>query len=289
MAYSCAYPILHNVSVDDTGMAEYEISLDGKVIYTGRVYTPTNSAGTVEVDISPICREYLDTNFEDFPTLSGTSNKSVKTFSVDGSNYLVCYNYNTDYIFQIAEGSNLNLPITDFVDPRQYIGTSILTSGGISATHSIAGGSPGTEMIKGPHKYKVLPPCSNNFALYYVNKNGGIDYLICSGKSVEKFSTERTEARLYFDMSKRKSFGDVRFHQYISKKYELNTGWVSDSRAKNIDNLTFSPKVWIHDLQNNTITACLVDDANVSIKKFKNDKKVNYTINVTESKKYIRK
>lgn len=289
MAYTCGYPINHEISVDETGTSDYEITLDGDIIYTARVHTLDSGSGTVEVDISPICREFLETSFEDFPTLAGTSTKSVRTFSVDGADYDVCYNYNTDYIFEIDYGTNLNTPITELVDPRQYLGTSILTSGGITVSHSRAGGAAGAQIQKGLHKYVVVAPCNNHYALYYVNKNGGIDYLLCAGKATEKTAADRTEHRMYTNMDQRLSFANYRTVQFMSKKYELNTGWISDARAQNIDNLIYSPKVWIHNLNADTITACNVDESSFTVKKHKYDKTVSYTINVTESKKYIRK
>lgn len=287
--YCCGYPIKHSVTVDETGSAIYEVELDGEVIYEGTVDTPEGGAGSVEVDLSGIFSEYLDTNYEDFDNLAGLSDTSVKDFSVDGTAYQVCYNYNTDYILDISEGEVLNYPTTYDVDPRMYLGRSVLTASGISATHSKRTGNPGTIITIDDFKYRLVSPCRNRYALYYVNKAGGLDYLLCSGKVLDKFNTRRTEVVFNTDRADRKTFANKRIYQQVSKRYELNTGMLPDDRAYNIDNLIYSPKVWIHDLENDTITACNVDDTAYTIKNYRNDRIANYTINVTEAKTFKRR
>lgn len=282
--YCCGYPIKHTVSVDESGRGEYEVTLNGEVVYEGVVQTPNGGAGEVEVDLSDIFSEYLDTNFEDFDNLSGTSDKAVKTFSVDGTSYQVAYNYNTDYVLEIENGAVVNFPVTYDVDPRMYIGQSIMSDSGISATHNRMSGSPGTIIKIGNYDFRLTKECKNRYALYYVNEYGGIDYLLCSGKVVDKYNTKRTEAKLYADMSDRKTFSTKRIYQDVSKRYELNTGWMQDDRAANIHHLIYSPKIWIHSLETDTITACNIDDTAYTIRNYKNDKLLNYTINLTESK-----
>lgn len=288
--YCSGYPIIHTVNTDSTGKGEYKIELDGDEIYSGVVYSKDNNAGSVEVDLSPIFRQFLDVNLEDFANLSGTADKAVKTFSVDGASYEVCYNYNTEYILEMNAGDNLNLPVAVYVDPRQYIGTSVLGSGGIIVSHSKPVGSPGAKITLGGYEYIISNPCRNRFAIYYVNNIGGLDYLLAAGRTIEKYSSEKIDGKLYADMSNRLAFSSTRINQFITRGYQLNTGLIlSDERMSRINNLTHSPKIWVHDLEKDTITACLCSDSSVTVRNYRNDKIVGYDINLVESKQYIRK
>jgi len=288
--YCSGYPIIHSVSTDSDGKGEYKIELDGEDIYSGIVYSKDNSAGSVDVDLSPIFRQFLDVNLEDFPNLQGVADKAVKTFSVDGSSYEVCYNYNTEYILEMNSGDNLNLPVAIYVDPRQYIGTSVLGSGGITVSHSKPSGTPGTKITVGGYEYIIDRPCRNHYAIYYINSIGGLDYVLAAGKSIEKYTSEKIDGKLYADMSNRLTFSNTRINEFITRGYQLHTSFLfSDERMSRINNLTHSPKIWVHDLEKDTITACLCSDSSITIRNYRNDKLAGYDINLVESKPYIRK
>lgn len=286
--HTCGYPIYHTISFTGEGYTDYTITLNGATIYTGRVY-PFSSGGSVDIDISKICREYLDTSFENSPNLNGVSSDAVGIFAVNGTSYQICYNYNTDYILDIPTGTVLNEPLTDYVDTRQYIGVSTLTGSGITASHTKPSGAIGETITIGDYEFEILPECNSRYALYYVNKNGGLDYLICNGKAIDKYNAKRIDATLYTDQTNSMLFANTHTNQYIYKQYELNTGYISEDRAQNIDHLIYSPKVWLHNLQDDSITSCLINDNNYSVKRFKNNGLINYTINVTQSQHFIRK
>lgn len=156
--------------------------------------------------------------------------------------------------------------------------------------------SSGEESIE----YTVKENCRSRYALYYMNLLGGLDTLLCGGKHVESFSVTRTDAEFHDDRSSRMDFQKRRIHQEISNKYKLTTGWLKNDvmhRIGNriyrpdimhrIENLIYSPKVWIHDLEKDTVTSCLVDDSNYTVKSFRNDRRLFYSIGVTESQRYM--
>lgn len=286
--YCCGYPIYHSFSFSGQDYIDYTIILSGSVVYAGRVFNINNN-GLVQVDISPVCREHLKTLYESSSDLSGSFPNTVGTFIVNGTSYQVCYNYNENYIFDISTGMVLNHPTSNYVDPRQYIGTSSLSSTGIVISHSKPSGSVGSTITIGGYSFKVVPECQNRYALYYVNKEGGLDYLLCHGKTVDKYSSDKTEVLLYADHKDRRQFSNRVIHQEVSKSYELNTGFITDERSENMHHLIVSPKIWIHDLDLNTITSCTINENSVSIKNYNNDRTYSYTFNVTESQEYIRK
>lgn len=291
MASACGYPIYVSISAGIDDPTDFTITLDGNEIYTGRVYSLDGSA--MNVDISDICAQYLDPKYEKLNlggSISVSVEDSVKTFAVSpGGSFTVCYNYNTDYKLDIPSGSSLNFPATDFVDPRQMIGSSTLGVSGINLSQAKPSGSVGATITVGGYQYKILRECPNRYAIYYVNKYGGLDYLICNARCTDRFSTDRTNARLYNDGTDRLSFENTRVYQDIIKQYTLNTGWISEERALNIDHLIFSPKAFIHDLENDTVTACFVDDTSITLKRHRADGMINYEFNVSESQLYKRR
>lgn len=288
MAKIVGYPINVSIGALIDEPTDYEITVDGELIYTGRIYGSPD--GDTVVDISDICAAYLNPDYESIINSGGIVENSVKTFNVSpGGAFTVAYGYNTDYILEIASGTNINHPTTDYVDPRQLIGTSTLTDSGISVSQSNPSGAVGSKITVGEYEFEIVQECKNRYALYYVNKDGGIDYLLCHGRVNDRWSTSRIDARLYNDRTRRETFENTRIYQDVTKQYTLNTGVISDKRANNIDHLIYSPKIWIHDLENNTITACLVDDQNYSVKTFRNDTLVSYEINISESQYYRRR
>lgn len=288
MAQVCGYPIYVSIAASVDVPTDYEITVDGELIYTGRVYS--SDGRVVDVDISDICAAYLNPDYESIIQNGGIVNNSVKSFTINpGGAFTVCYGYNTDYILDIPAGTNLNHPATGYVDPRQLIGTSTMSNSGISVAHSRPTGSVGTTIIIGGNEFTIVPECRNRYALYYVNKDGGIDYLLVHGKTTDRWDTTRIDARLYNDRTNRRTFENTRIYQDVTKSYTLNTSYINDDQAANIDHLIYSPKVWIHDLDNNTITACLIEDSAYTIKSFRNDTLVAYDINVSESQLYRRR
>lgn len=287
--FNIGYKINSPLSPDPDNGIEYIISLEGNEIYKGRVYLPFT-----EIDISDICREYLIPNYEDIIVSGGLVENSVATFTVTpGGTYQVCYNYNTDYELETATGTILNAPINDVVDPRMLVGTSTLTDAGISVVHSNPTGNVGSTITVGGFRYRIVAPCPNRYAIYYVNKNGGIDYLLCSGRSVNRWRSSRTEGRMYANRNSRTTFENTRLYQDITKSYELNTGFIlDDDLADKISHLFAANKIWIHNLDEDTITACLISDSSYSEQSYSYDRDtvlINYSFTIEESKLYIRK
>lgn len=233
------------------------------------------------------------------------------------TSYLVAYDYNTDYVLERPYGRNLNDPILLEADPRQRLFASGYNIAGIDSYSYQVNGlppldysitsqtfnllaldlndislSPGDSVTMTSNGvssiYKIVPECHNRFALYYVNKYGGLDSLLCSGKAVEAFNSKYTPFRQYSDRTVRTGFADVKLGQEIEKRYALNTGLLNDDGASKIDHLIYSPKVWIHDLEKDTITSCLIEDSSYTVKNYRNDRVVQYAINVSESQVYLR-
>ncbi|MCD8165475.1 MAG: hypothetical protein LUE93_04725, partial [Bacteroides sp.] len=244
---------------------DYNLYLKEELIYTGRVYFKSEEENSIRIDISDICREYLETFYEHIERASTTSATSVPEsgklttigiFDVNSTggngSYPVIYDYNTDYESDLPNSGSLNDPILEEADPRQMIYISGYNySGTTSFSYSIEEGSSGSNSLTSnlfnlyqinldnltapvgstltttcngtEHTYKIVPSCKNRFVLYYVNKYGGLDSLLCGGRSIESFNAQQTDIHIYPDKSDSRNWGEKRVHQEIEKQYQLNT------------------------------------------------------------------
>lgn len=332
MIYSCNYPVIHELNI--TGINElidYTVSFGGKPVYNGRVH-PFEDSGTVEIDISEICRNFLEPLYENIINFSGATDLSevpqtdklttIGDFIVSSDNnpdgdatYKVAYDYNTDYISELPDSDTLNAFIAYKVDPRQRLYLTAYSNAAMNFTLNINGEQADTKTItsgvfanygvnlnqfslnKGDRvsfgtvrDFEVIAPCQNRFALYYVNKYGGLDSLLFTGRAIEGYNATDTDVKLYNDRLDRRDWEQKRIYREIDKTYQLNTGFIirrDDSRL--IDHLFNSPKVWIHDLEADTITSCLITDRAIQVAEYRYDGLVNYTINVKESQQQIRR
>lgn len=326
MAYSAGYPVIHNLTVPGDSYADYSIDYKGETIYKGRIYARGEAAETVEIDIAPICRDWLDTNYSallgsaptpisaEVPTDEMNRN-TIGIFSVDGTLYPIKYDYSAEYILDVGTSGNLNDPITEEVDRRQYIPISAFNLSGPTdvawvigeeastqtassqninlMAQNIRAVEPGTEITATnfgvTHKFKVVDECRNRFVIYYVNKMGGLDALLCSGRRSENWNPDRIDMRLYTDRRDRLKFENTRIYQEIGHLYNLTTPYLSDEQAEKIDHLINSPKVFIHDFENDAITACLVNTSGLETKLRRQDGLVYYNFQVIRSQPEIRR
>lgn len=327
MAYTLAQPIYHTFSSGQSNYTVRILNIDGTQtqIFTGKVDLITND-GTIDIDFLDLFSQYIDVFYEDLEFGSDSvqllpSKNNIAdyhTFIIsDGigfPSYFVRYDYNTDYVSETPQGEvNLNDPIDNRIDPRQYLMStgygsaeySWSINGTIQETYQTTNPVPinfmsvnlstkslntGNIVSDGFNNYTVVAPCPNRYTLYYVNKKGGLDMLLMSGKRrAESWNPDRTDVRLYADRSDRKSFEYNRIYQEIDWQYQLNTGFLTDEQARKIDNLIYSPKVFIHDLEDGTITSAIITDSPYQMKSYVTDRPISYTVNLKEAKPYKRR
>lgn len=232
--------------------------------------------------------------------------------------YTVMYNYNTDYKEEYSDTENLNEPIMFNVDPRQRIFMtsysestilfSALLNGANIDSQSLASDvfinyginlaeltlNVGDKIVLSDSiasfEYKVVRPCRNRYALYYVNKYGGLDSFLFEGRVIESYNPSNIDVSLYNDRGNRQDWEQKRIYREIDKQYELHSGFVvSDEYSRRIDNLKNAVKVWIHDLEMDTVTSCLIIDSTFRVEEKRYSGMIQYTVNVKESQKQIRR
>lgn len=290
MPLSLNYPIKATIGATIDEPTVYVVSVDGEEFFEGKAYSQDGSAP--EIDMRDLFREKLDPKYEEINlsgAFSGVIEDSVKTFTIDvGGSFVVAYNHNTDYVTDVPDGANLNRPIQTYVDPRQVVGTSTMASGGITVSHSNPEGNPGDTIMVGEIEYTIVPECRNRYALYYMNKEGGLDYLLVHGRAIENYSSDRVDVELYADTSEPLSFSQTRIYEKVNKKYNCYTGTLTDEGAANIDNLIYSPKIFIHDLDTGIVQSCIMETNSISVKYKRWDGLPFLNFQVKESKKFER-
>lgn len=344
MLYVCGYPIEHTFDVTG-GNIFYQILIGSTVIYNGTLLNFNTANTTVTIDISDICREYLETFYENLiftstiasnvPSQNGIG--SIVTFTVSSENnpngglnadvdYPVVYDYNTDFIFERPDVDYTSNPLFNEVDIRQRVnasgynntgtaqpfyyqinnGTSIpvnipsassfklysidlssIPGLNVGDTITIGMGTPSS--IVGSNTYKVVSACRGRFALYYVNKRGALDQLLCSLRDVESWNPNRFDSRLYDNRKNRMDWQLKRLHMDIRHLWTLNFHVSNDEKSRQIDELFNSPKVFLHDLDNNIINSVVINTNTINVLEYRYDGIPIYQMQVEESQYQIRK
>ena len=204
----------------------------------------------------------------------------------------------------------LNAPISNEVDPRQYVFVNYLDPYGslklyqdghlIGGLNTICGcaylaeredAEIGQEIcfhIESPDVGKVATQSyiyketSKNYALYYVNAYGGWDTLAIQGNVTQ---TDNIQSHTY----KNKTNGKVKYLNTITPTWQLYTDDMND--GSRMHHLLGSTEVYLHNLQTDEILPVVITDTNCVYKTYANqgNKRFHYAINVEASNYNIRK
>lgn len=247
---------------------------------------------------------------------------SITAFTVTDSlgtvTYNVIYNYNTEYIGSSPDSGDIREPITFEVDPRQdlfacgysNVGTAVYSmttskdnvSGGSGASGAIsglcvnlsaypleAGDTVNMVALGTTITYNVVHPCKNRFALYYVNKYGGLEALLCSGRANEGWNRNDINVELYNDRLNRFDFEQKTLRSDIQHTFELRTGFVPEGHERYIDNVVNTTRCWLHDFDRDIIFSCQITDGSFTAEEKRYNKTLRYNFNVRESQKQLRR
>lgn len=340
--YSCNIPIRYTCQLQskDT-IIKYTIyaSPDGttfETIHTGAIY-PFSDSEVAQINIAPICRQYLTTWYEVYapdslliaflPVMDKQG--PMMTFrieveqidssgnpSMDTQDYIVKYDYNTDYVSVLPDAGELNdliemkavrgqwLPICNYTSASATI--SVNGTGGTASPVTGTGfaiwngmvplnaSSAYTQSTIGgttyPRKnYSVTMPCQNQYVLYYVNKKGGLDWLLVRGEPVISYEAERIDFRSLRQRENRIDFENSYIRQNISKRYQLTTNMLNTEQSDKLDNVFFSPKMWLLRVSDQTMNSVIMVDTSLTRKTYPRDKDLTYTFTVQESQLQLRK
>lgn len=192
-----------------------------------------------------------------------THDDAVKVFSVNGTNYT--FQWDWSYTEPVI---SYNHPINSKSATNMLRFTTNLVNGQLMTTTQLAGDSDCGE-----------------YALYYLNRYGGWDSLLFTGKCKRKDTISGYTLNQEYNNNHPYEFGLTNYYSTITPKYELNTGWLSDEQSKSFAfNVVPSPMVYLHNLVEGTIFPVVITNTDVEYKTKKNsDKRISYTLNVTAS------
>lgn len=126
----------------------------------------------------------------------------------------------------------------------------------------------------------------NLYTLYYINMNGGIDFVHCSGTFKKKTNVKKntfTSAPVIDNPSKHSM---INYSTDTYNSYTLNTGLMNDQQSEAFQDIFKSPKVWLFDYKTNTFKAINITDTASDVKRMDLDHLFNYTISARDSQTY---
>lgn len=129
--------------------------------------------------------------------------------------------------------------------------------------------------------------CNTRYCIHYQNLKGGIDSMLCEGKSVINYSNNDIKVKRQDRLDDHSINTNVLVDRQVTKSWNLNTGILSDAQSELMPHLLLSKFIWIEDLNTGIKYSVELKENNHSIKTFKNDKYVNYELTFEETNKYI--
>ena len=261
----------------------YTIKSDGGTIFSGKA-VKCPGAATVEVNVSLICRNFMNNDLPDFRNVSSattyTNYDACKPFYIyinDAQSAAESYMFLWDWSYQDWNGGSKSMssPINGHYCQNMLVFSSSVSSGGV-VTNSITfpGGSYCGDM-----------------ALYYQGAAGGWNSFLIEGNVM------RTDKLTRYNISRRVKntsidFENTTYSTDVEPTYQVYTGWLTDAQSKRLaDNLLESTRVYAHDFKTGEIFPVVITDASIQHKTYKTNshKPVNYVISLKASQTKIRR
>lgn len=222
----------------------------------GENYAKVNVARLVEDNVIHSAPSFT-------PGVTVTHDNAIKVFSVNGTSF----EFQWDWSYQ-STVSSYNHQINDKWATNMLRFTTNLVSGALKTTTQ-----------------SVTANTCGDYALYYLNRFGGWDSLLFTGKCTRKDTISGQTLTQEYDNNNGLSFGLTNYFSKITPKWELNTGWMSDEQSKVFAfNVVPSPMVYLHNLVENTIIPVVITNTDVEYKqKTRQNRRINYQLNVTSS------
>lgn len=126
----------------------------------------------------------------------------------------------------------------------------------------------------------------NLYTVYYVNMNGGIDFVHCSGTFKKKTNVKKntfTSAPVIDNPAKHSM---INYSTDTYNSYTFNTGFMNDQQSEAFQDIFKSPKVWLFDYKTNTLTAINITDTASEVKRMDLNHLFNYTFSARDSQTY---
>lgn len=259
----------------------YSIKTGGQTIFNGKA-VKCPGAEYVEVNVSLICRNFMDNDLPDFSNVTSatsyTNSNACKTFTLSASDTssTTSYTFLWDWSYLDWNGASKSMssPINGHYISNMLVFSSSVASDVVTNSITFPGGSYCGKM-----------------ALYYQGAAGGWNSFLIEGH------VKRTDKLTPHSISRRVKNTSINFENQtysmdVEPTYELSTGWLTDAQAANLaENLLKSPRVYAHDLETDRIFPVVITDTSVQYKTYRTNsrKPVNYVIKIKESQTKTRR
>ena len=276
-----------------------------ETIYQGRAYVQPNSTN-VKVNVSKIVQNYLNNNIPDgndikltnFVYYNQDSVIEIGIYDTTTSSRVEKYIYYYNWDYDMFDYSHpympemdpilLTKPINGHATPNMSL---LYTEYDFENAYLTANMQLYYEQIT-PEEYEIMKKFYDlnycgDYALYYLQRNGGWASFLIEGNSKKTDSYEKYSYNMSFNNTTAE-FEEKNYHVQITSKWQLHTKTLTDSQAENLAfNLLSSNNVFLHDLKQNKIIPVTISNAEAEYLTFKNNgrKMITYTIEVTESQK----
>lgn len=129
------------------------------------------------------------------------------------------------------------------------------------------------------------------YALYGVNRSGGITHIICEGKPLESYKRTDWDIQTDYDRLSQVGRSVRRLSTTTTRRWRLNTGYMSEADAVHIDDLVNSPHIVLHDMETGRLFAVNSTDGTIEKKtNISNRRKpIEYTLTFEEARNEIRR
>lgn len=267
-----------------------------QIIFYGKAWGRPQSESII-INLNQICRDYISSDLPDLRQITGTTtynhSNAIHRFALfNSSNQLLwSNNFILDWSYEYKNYNNKPLRLSKPINGKTvngmlmfntYLNTDETVKTVISHSITDINNSARDSLYK-----LYVKDCKSKYAVYYLNRSGGWDSFLIEGKVVKK----DTYKKYYIDKTYDNNsidFGRVVYHNEIVTSYELHTGWLKDGESENLAfNLIPSNKIYLHNLEDNTIEPVVINNSDVTYKTFNNqgNKLYNYTLNIECSQK----
>lgn len=138
----------------------------------------------------------------------------------------------------------------------------------------------------------ALLKCSRSrYALYAVNRRGGVTHLLMEGVPLQSYSRTDWDITTNYDRLSQTGRGVRRMATTVTRKWRLNTGLLTEDESAMIDDIVLSPRIVLHDLEAGRLFAVNSSDKNIErrTRRSNRNKPIEYTLNFEEARTETRR
>lgn len=287
-----AHPIWKDyiISVADTDVVEFNISLNNALIYSGKAYRKPN-ASTIDIKINDICANYFANPFPTiFPNAGTEGSPYVLSFLIElyynntqESKILQLYN---DWSGAEWEDTSVLRFLSALISNKVPRGVPIISS----RTQYLNVGNVVQIPSENSTTYEIVDECYR-YMLYYLNAMGGWDFLLIEGKDKQTDNYTRHTIGQAYNNDQSRNRGTRNYRNDIARKWELHTLWIDDEGAKNMHHLLGSTDVYLYDMQEQQLHPVTLNNSSCEYKTYKNNgnQLVRYDIEATLAQNITRR